>query len=133
MSLKRILLVDDEPHLIRSLSFILSKAGYEIATAADGEEALLKLVEFKPEMIFLDIMMPKKNGYEVCEAIRKTPEYNDIYIIVLSAKGGDIDRLKALTVGVNEFMSKPFSPVDVLTKIKIITEETQPVLVTNKS
>jgi CheY-like chemotaxis protein len=118
MSIKRILVVDDEPHLIRSLSFILSKAGYEIATAANGEEALLKLVEFKPEMIFLDIMMPKKNGYEVCEAIRKTPEYNDIYIIVLSAKGGDIDKERALTVGANEFMSKPFSPQDVLSHAK---------------
>jgi DNA-binding response OmpR family regulator len=118
MTFKRILVVDDEPHLIRSLSYILSKAGFEICTASDGEEALRKLVEYKPELIFLDIMMPKKNGYEVCEAIRKMPEYKDVYIIVLSAKGGDIDRDKALKVGANEFMSKPFSPIDVLSKIR---------------
>jgi CheY-like chemotaxis protein len=118
MSLKRILVVDDEPHLIRSLSFILNKAGYEIGTAADGEEALQKVVEFKPEMIFLDVMMPKKNGYEVCEAIRKMPEYKDVYIIILSAKGGDIDKEKALNLGANEFMSKPFSPLDVLSRTK---------------
>jgi DNA-binding response OmpR family regulator len=132
MSLERILIVDDEPHLIRSLSFILSKAGYEICTASDGLEALQKLAEFKPDLIFLDIMMPKKNGYEVCEEIRKMPEYNDVYIIVLSAKGGDIDRLKALTVGVNEYMTKPFSPLDMLAKIKIITAEKQQVLITNQ-
>jgi CheY-like chemotaxis protein len=118
MRFNRILVVDDEPHLIRSLSFILNKAGYEISTAADGEEALRKLVEYKPELIFLDVMMPKKNGYEVCEAIRKMPEYKDVYIIILSAKGGDIDREKALSVGANEFMSKPFSPLDVLSKIR---------------
>jgi two-component system, OmpR family, alkaline phosphatase synthesis response regulator PhoP len=118
MILKRILVVDDEPHLIRSLSFVLNKAGYEISTAADGEEALIKLVEFKPELIFLDIMIPKKNGYEVCETIRKMPEYKDIYIIVLSAKGGDIDREKALGLGANEFLSKPFSPLNVLAQIQ---------------
>jgi DNA-binding response OmpR family regulator len=132
MSLKRILVADDEPHLIRSLSFILNKAGYEIVTASDGEEALKKMAEFKPEMIFLDLMMPKKNGYEVCQSIRKTPEYKDVYIIVLSAKGGDIDREKALNLGANEFMSKPFSPLDVLSKIKQIMERNQVILIANR-
>jgi CheY-like chemotaxis protein len=123
LSLKRILIVDDEPHLIRSLSFILSKAGYEICTASDGLEALQKLAEFKPDMIFLDIMMPKKNGYEVCEEIRKMPEYNDVYVIVLSAKGGDIDKEKAITLGANEFMTKPFSPLEVLSQTKQVENQ----------
>jgi DNA-binding response OmpR family regulator len=122
---KRILVADDEPHLIRSLSYILNKSGFEINSAIDGEEALRKLVEFKPELIFLDIMMPKINGYEVCEIIRKMPEYKDIHIIVLSAKGGDIDREKALSLGANEFMSKPFSPLDVLAKVKNILNKSQ--------
>jgi CheY-like chemotaxis protein len=118
MSLKRILVVDDEPHLIRSITFILNKLGYELSTACDGEDALLKLAQFKPDLIFLDIMMPKRNGYEVCEEIRRMPEYNDTYIIVLSAKGGDIDREKAFSVGANEFISKPFSPLDVISRLK---------------
>jgi CheY-like chemotaxis protein len=96
MSNKRILVVDDEPHLIRSLTFILAKEGYDVSMAADGEEALRKIAENKPDLIFLDIMMPKKNGYEVCETIRKVPELQSVYIIMLSAKGWDIDRAKAM-------------------------------------
>jgi CheY-like chemotaxis protein len=122
MSLKRILVVDDEPHLIRSITFILNKLGYELSSASDGDEALLKLVEFKPDLIFLDIMMPKKNGYEVCEEIRRMPEYKGTYIVVLSAKGGDIDREKAFSVGANEFISKPFSPLDVMSRLKNVME-----------
>jgi two-component system alkaline phosphatase synthesis response regulator PhoP len=84
----------------------------------DGEEALKKIAENKPDLIFLDIMMPKKNGYEVCETIRSVAELRDIYIIMLSAKGWDIDRAKATTVGANEFMSKPFSPLEVVARVR---------------
>jgi two-component system, OmpR family, alkaline phosphatase synthesis response regulator PhoP len=118
MNNKKILVVDDEPHLIRSLTFILAKEGYEISMASDGEEALKKIGENKPDLIFLDIMMPKKNGYEVCETIRNVPELKDIYIIMLSAKGWDIDRAKATNVGANEFMSKPFSPLEVVSRVR---------------
>ncbi len=124
MSNKRILVVDDEPHLIRSLTFILAKEGYDVSMAADGEEALQKIAENKPDLIFLDIMMPKKNGYEVCETIRKVPELNSIYIIMLSAKGWDIDRAKAISVGANEFMSKPFSPLDVISRVRKAIDST---------
>ncbi|MBN1191938.1 MAG: response regulator [Dehalococcoidales bacterium] len=115
---KRILVVDDEPHLIRSLTFILSREGYEVDMACDGEEALKKVSANKPDLMFLDIMMPKKNGYEVCEAIRNDPALKDIYIIILSAKGWDIDREKAMHVGANEFISKPFSPMDAVSRTK---------------
>jgi two-component system, OmpR family, alkaline phosphatase synthesis response regulator PhoP len=118
MNTKKILVVDDEPHLVRSLTFILAKEGYELSMAADGEDALKKIAENKPDLIFLDIMMPKKNGYEVCETIRSLPELKDIYIIMLSAKGWDIDRAKATHVGANEFMSKPFSPLEVLSRVR---------------
>jgi DNA-binding response OmpR family regulator len=86
--------------------------------AVDGEDALKKISESKPDMLFLDIMMPKKNGYEVCETIRRIPALNDIYIIMLSAKGWEIDRSKAIGVGANEFMSKPFSPLDVIARVR---------------
>jgi DNA-binding response OmpR family regulator len=115
---KHILVVDDEPHLIRSLTYILAKEGYEVSMAVDGEDALKKISERKPDMLFLDIMMPKKNGYEVCEIIRKIPALNNIYIIMLSAKGWEIDRSKAISVGANEFMSKPFSPLDVIARVR---------------
>jgi CheY-like chemotaxis protein len=126
MSSKRILVVDDEPHLIRSLTFILDKEGYEVLMAGDGEEALKKVSETRPDMIFLDIMMPKKNGYEVCQTIRSIPELKDIYIIMLSAKGWEMDREKALSVGANEFMSKPFSPLDAVSRARKALEK-QPV------
>jgi CheY-like chemotaxis protein len=115
---KQILVVDDEPHLIRSLAFILAKEGYEVSTANNGEEALEKISESKPDLIFLDIMMPQKNGYEVCETIRKIPELADIYIIMLSAKGWEIDKTKAIAVGANEFMSKPFSPLEIVSRVR---------------
>ena len=118
MTNKKILVVDDEPHLIRSLTFVLAKEGYDLAVASDGEEALRKIVENKPDLMFLDIMMPKKNGYEVCEAIRGQESLKGIYIIMLSAKGWEIDRTKAANVGANEFMSKPFSPLEVVSRVR---------------
>jgi DNA-binding response OmpR family regulator len=117
MSGEKILIVDDESHVIRSLSFVLTRAGYITETAENGEEALIKALKFQPAIMFLDVMMPKKNGYEVCQEIREIPILKDIYIIILSAKGWDIDRTKALGVGANEFMSKPFSPRDVVLKV----------------
>jgi two-component system, OmpR family, alkaline phosphatase synthesis response regulator PhoP len=123
MNLKRILVVDDEPHLVRSISFILNKSGYEVYTAQDGEEALKRVSECKPELIYLDIMMPKINGYDVCEKIRTMPEFKDIYIIMLSAKGGEIDKDKAFISGANEFMSKPFSPMEIVAKTKKYYDE----------
>jgi|WetSurMetagenome_2_1015567.scaffolds.fasta_scaffold270885_2 two-component system, OmpR family, alkaline phosphatase synthesis response regulator PhoP len=123
MNLKRILVVDDEPHLVRSISFILNKSGYEVYTAQDGEEALKRVFECKPELIYLDIMMPKMNGYDVCEKIRTMPEFRDIYIIMLSAKGGEIDKDKAFSSGANEFMSKPFSPMEIVAKTKKYDDE----------
>jgi two-component system, OmpR family, alkaline phosphatase synthesis response regulator PhoP len=117
---EKILIVDDEKLVILSLAFVLGKEGYVLNTAENGEEAVKKAREFQPDVMFLDIMMPKKNGYEVCQEIRNNPDLKDLYIIMLSAKGWDIDRTKALEVGANEFISKPFSPLDVVTRVKAI-------------
>jgi DNA-binding response OmpR family regulator len=133
MSNKRILVVDDEPHLIRSLSFILTKEGYEVITAENGEEAVQKAAENKPVLMFLDIMMPKKNGYEVCQMIRSMPDFKEMFIIILSAKGGDVDREKALSVGANEFMTKPFSPLEVVSKVKIFMEKLSQILIQERA
>ena len=120
----KILVVDDEPHLLKSLTFVLNKEGYQVSMASDGEEALNKIAEDRPDLIFLDIMMPKKNGYEVLELLRAIPELKDIYVIILSAKGSDNERLKALSCGANEFISKPFSPIEVVARVKIIIKPT---------
>jgi CheY-like chemotaxis protein len=118
MSNASILIVDDEPYLSEALTFILEKEGYEVETACDGAAALQKIAEKKPQIMFLDIMMPKKNGYEVLEIIRNTPETKDIYVIVLSAKGWESERAKGISLGANGFISKPYSPRDALNETK---------------
>ena len=118
MTDKKILVVDDEPHVIRTLTFVLSKEGYDVSSAGGGEEAISKISQSKPKLMFLDIMMPKKNGYEVCEELKGSDAYSDIHIVMLSAKGQEADREKALTSGADEFMTKPFSPVSVVERVR---------------
>ena len=115
---RKILVVDDEPNVVRTLTFVLKKEGYDVASAGDGEEAMLKISESKPDLMFLDVMMPKKNGYEVCQELKGDSNSSDIHIVMLSAKGQEADKEKALTLGADEFMTKPFSPVGVLTRVK---------------
>ena len=120
MSDKRILVVDDEPYVVRTLTFVLKKEGYEVSSAGNGEEALNLVHEHKPDLMFLDVMMPKKNGYEVCQEIKNDSAFSDIHIIMLSAKGQEADREKAISMGANEFITKPFSPAGVIEKVREI-------------
>lgn len=117
---KMVLIADDEPYMVRSLSFVLRKEGYEVESAADGEEALKKFEEFNPEVVFLDLMMPKKDGFEVCHALRNDPKYREQmpYIIILTCKGQDVDRYKGYLEGADEYITKPFSPVEVASRLR---------------
>lgn len=115
---KKILVVDDEPHVIRTLTFVLKKEGYDVASAGDGEAAMARVRESKPNLMFLDVMMPKKNGYEVCQELKGNSSLSDIHVIMLSAKGQEADKDKALNLGADEFMTKPFSPVGIVEKVK---------------
>jgi DNA-binding response OmpR family regulator len=115
---KKILVVDDEPHVIRSLTFVLSKEGYDVASAADGEDALAKIRALRPSLVFLDVMMPKKNGYEVCREVKKDSVLGDTRIIMLTAKGQEADREQGLSAGADEFLTKPFSPVGAVAKVR---------------
>ena len=115
---KKILVVDDEPHVIRTLTFVLTKEGYEVSSAGNGEEAIAKVLESKPNLMFLDAMMPKKNGYEVCQELKGSSAFSDIHIVMLSAKGQEADKDKALILGADEFMTKPFSPMNVVEKVR---------------
>ena len=114
MSGKTILIADDEPYLIRSLSFVLKKEGYLVETAMDGLEALEKIRRLRPQLVFLDLQLPKMDGFEVCRQIKADTELCKTYIIMLTAKGQDLDRQKGLAVGANEYLTKPFSPKELI-------------------
>ena len=118
----KILIADDEPFIARSLSYVLEKSGYEIYLARDGEEALRRAIDVKPDLVFLDLMMPKKNGYEVCSEIRNHPELRDVPIILITAKGQRADLERGLKAGANEYMTKPFSPTQVVTRVKQVLD-----------
>src|SRR5512140_2160736 len=115
---KRILVVDDEIYIVHILEFTLTMEGYEVLTAADGEEALRKMEQDRPDLVVLDIMMPKLDGYEVCRRIRQDEDFGQVPIILLSAKGRPIDRETGLDVGADDYIVKPFSPRRLLEKIR---------------
>jgi two-component system, OmpR family, alkaline phosphatase synthesis response regulator PhoP len=115
---KRILVVDDEIYIVHILEFTLTMEGYEVLTASDGEEALRKMEQERPDLVVLDIMMPKLDGYEVCRRLRADEEFQSVPVILLSAKGRPIDRETGLEVGADDYIVKPFSPRRLLEKIK---------------
>ena len=117
---KTILIADDEPFMVRSLSFVLRKEGYEVESASDGEEALKKFDEFNPDVVFLDIMMPKKDGFEVCHVLKSDPRYRGRmpYVIMLTCKGQDVDRYKSYLEGADDYITKPFSPAEVVARLR---------------
>lgn len=120
-----ILLADDDPYIIRSLSFVLRKEGFSVETAADGEAALKKARESGPAILFLDIMMPKMNGFAVCRAMKKDEVLRGTYVIGLTAKGQDLDRELMLKEGADEFMTKPFSPRELVARVREIMQARQ--------
>lgn len=119
---KRILVVDDEPNIVLSLEFLMEKQGYEVRSAYDGEQALEAISEAPPDLVLLDINMPKVNGYEVCAAIRADPKLKDVRILILTAKGRDVEREKGLAMGADEYVTKPFSTLEVVEKVHELLE-----------
>lgn len=117
--LKKILIVDDEPHLRLLLEQTLEELedeGVELLTADNGEEALEAIRTEIPDLVFLDVMMPKMNGFDVCNAVRNDLQISEIYIVMLTAKGQEFDKQKGQEVGVDMYMTKPFDPDEVLEK-----------------
>ena len=118
---QKILIVDDEAHirmLIEQTLEELEDEGVEFLTAENGEIALEIIREEKPNLVFLDVMMPKMNGMEVCRKVKKELEMNDVFIVLLTAKGQELDRLKGQEVGADVYMTKPFDPEVILDKAK---------------
>jgi DNA-binding response OmpR family regulator len=122
MESKKILVADDEPYILRSLSFVLKREGFTVEVARDGEETLKKVEEFKPKILFLDIMMPKKDGYQICKYLKNNHDTKDIYIIMLTARGQVIDKKKGIELGADDYITKPFSPREIVSKVKNILE-----------
>ena len=126
MSKGRILVVDDEIYIVHILDFSLGMEGYEVITALDGEQALEKLKTEKPDLIVLDIMMPKLDGYEVCKAIKSSPETRHIPVILLSAKGRNVDQKLGFDVGADDYITKPTDLDELLARIRVVLRRSRP-------
>lgn len=129
---KSILIADDHEDILEILNRYLSKEGYTAILAHDGEEAILKFKESNPVLILLDVMMPKKDGFEVCRQIR---ESSNVPIIMITAKGEDGDRIMGLDIGADDYIVKPFSPAEVMARIRavlrridVLEEETKDII-----
>ena len=115
---KRVLIADDEPNIVTSLEFLLRQKGYDVRVASAGDEALRAVAEFGPELVLLDVMMPRMSGYDVCQKIRENPAWHGIRIIMLSAKGRDVEVTKGMAVGADAYVTKPFSTKDLVARVQ---------------
>lgn len=116
--MSKILIVDDEPNIVLSLEFLMKQAGFQVRTASDGEAGLSAVTAEHPDLVLLDVMMPRKNGYEVCQAIRENPDLKAVRIIMLTAKGREVEREKGLAMGADDYITKPFSTQEVVEKVQ---------------
>ena len=110
----RILIADDEPNIVTSLEYLMQRAGYDVRAAKDGDEALALVESFRPQLVLLDVMMPMRSGYDVCQKIRERPEWRDIRIVMLSAKGREAEVSKGLSLGADAYLTKPFANRELL-------------------
>jgi len=114
---KKVLIVDDEPNIVVSLEFLMSQQGYEIGVARDGEQALHLLESFNPDLVLLDVMLPNKTGFEICQLIKEKPEWRHIIVILLTAKGREADITKGMALGADAYVTKPFSTKELVEKV----------------
>lgn len=121
---KKVLIADDEADILEIISYNLQLHGYDVITAKDGDQALIKAKEQKPDLIILDIMMPKKNGIEVCKILRGQPEYEKTLIIFLTALNDELSHVKGLEYGADDFISKPISPKLMVSKVQSLLRRT---------
>ena len=113
----KILIADDEPNIVISLEYLLQREGYTVVVARDGQEALDTIVRERPALVLLDVMMPHKSGFEVCQAVRADESLQATKILMLTAKGRETDLAKGLALGANAYMTKPFSTRELVQKV----------------
>ncbi|MDH5210511.1 MAG: response regulator [Betaproteobacteria bacterium] len=111
---KKVLIVDDEPNIVAALEFLLEKNGYEVKVAGNGADALEQLDAFRPDLVLLDVMVPRLSGYEVCQRMRAEPKWRDIKIVMLSAKGREVEVNKGMSLGADLYVTKPFSSAELV-------------------
>lgn len=115
---RKVLIAEDEPNIVISLEYLMQQSGYEIQTVTNGIDALRAAREFRPDLMLLDIMLPLKNGYEVCQSVRETPELSRVKIVMLTAKGRDTELAKGLALGADAYITKPFATRELLETVK---------------
>lgn len=119
---KKILIADDEQNIVISLEFLMKREGFEVIVANDGEEAVQRIRSDQPDLVLLDVMMPKKSGFEVCQEIKADPALAGVRILMLTAKGRDTEVAKGLALGADAYMTKPFSTKELVEKVRSMLE-----------
>ena len=117
MTPKKLLVADDEPNIVISLEYLMKREGYDVLVATDGNQALEAIQREQPALVLLDVMMPGKTGFEVCQAVRADPALDGVRILMLTAKGRETDVGKGLALGANAYMTKPFSTRELVQKV----------------
>jgi DNA-binding response OmpR family regulator len=120
---KKILIADDEPNIVISLEFLMEHCGYTVKVVRNGEEALQQVETFKPDLILLDVMLPLRNGFDVCRKIRENTAFQATKIIMLTAKGRDIEITKGLALGADAYVTKPFGTKELLEQVRKLLDE----------
>ena len=120
---KKILIADDEQNIVISLEFLMKREGFEVLVANDGEEAIRRIRADQPDLVLLDVMMPKKSGFEVCQEVKSDPALGAVRILMLTAKGRDTEVAKGLALGADAYMTKPFSTRELVDKVRSLLEQ----------
>ncbi|HSN91822.1 MAG TPA: response regulator [Anaeromyxobacteraceae bacterium] len=114
----RILIVDDEPNIVISLEFLMRREGFETVVATDGEAALEAIARTPPDLVILDVMLPRMNGFDVCERIRADPRWRQVRILMLTAKGRETEVARGMRIGADAYVTKPFSTKDLVAQVR---------------
>jgi DNA-binding response OmpR family regulator len=117
----KVLIVDDEPNIVLSLEFLMKQQGYETRVARDGDEALAEVERFRPDLVLLDVMLPRRDGFEVCQRLR-ADGWSELRILMLTAKGRDVEIEKGLALGADGYVTKPFSTAELVTRVADMLE-----------
>jgi DNA-binding response OmpR family regulator len=117
---RSILIADDEPNIVISLEYLLQREGYSVAVARDGQEALDAIAQAPPDLVLLDVMLPRVSGFEVCQKIRENADWSGMRVLMLTAKGRDVEMSKGIALGADAYVTKPFSTKDLLAQIRTL-------------
>ena len=114
----KILIADDEPNILISLEYLMKREGHEVLLAHDGREALEAIRQHRPDVVLLDVMMPVKSGFDVCQRIRANPDWSKVRVVMLTAKGREVEVSKGLALGADDYITKPFATKELLARVR---------------